>query len=560
MRAKISVRDSSFALVVGTAASLTVAKLVGAVLNPLHFRPSTPHDDALYVRRAVQMMDGHWAGLIDQYTFMRGPLYPLYLAVVGRSGLPLSVVEQLLICAASLWIAYEATGIIGGSRRTTAGLYLVVLVFPFQETWSGSHVIRDNLVHILLLVAIALGFRAWRDPRLRSLVAFCLSLGALSIAREDALWLAPATVVVVYLHSRRMLRVKGKAPVALALICALVAMVGPQLAVVALNAREGLPARTLFDDEHFGRAHRALARYVNDGSSSPFTFTVELQDHVAAASPAYARVAPAMARWRDSAGVLEVDYFRFGLADGLYDTGVIDERRDRNELLDSIADEVGDLCEADARPACHAFTGPVPLGVVRARDVVAAAGRPFADPAVLFRVDVARDERAADSGPVAIVRDFENVSNQRPHGGSLSGDGALIVYRDDRGIAWWSNRVLLAIAAVTVPMVRVAGLLAGVVLARDRKFSVLVAGLVLVGAAYLRAAQVALATRFSMAYYGHFYLQSSALLLHVAASLWLVAVVRERDYASATSRRVITFRHRVSSAPSKIDNTRASTK
>ena len=60
---------------------------------------------------------------------------------------------------------------------------------------------------------------------------------------------------------------------------AFLAMVGPQVLVIDLDAHYGLPARTLFDDKQFGRAHQALARYVNDGSSSPFTFTAELQDH-----------------------------------------------------------------------------------------------------------------------------------------------------------------------------------------------------------------------------------------------------------------------------------------
>jgi hypothetical protein len=529
MRAKLEASRSSFDAITAVAAALTVAKLVGAALNPLHFRPLTPHDDALYVRRAVQMMQGHWAGVVDQYTFMRGPLYPLYLAIVGRSGLPLSIVEQLLICAASFWVAREIARFVGNGPRTTAGVYILVLLFPFQETWSGSHLIRDNLMHVALLAVIALGFTAWRDPRYRSLLWFCLALGAMSILREDSLWLAPAAVAVIFTHARRVLTTGGVRRVVPLLLVAFVAMIGPQVGVVALNAHYGLPARTLFDDKHFARAHQALARYVNDGSSSPFTFTAELQDHVAQSSPAYERVAPVMARWRDTSGVLEVDYFRFGLADALYEAGVIGERRERNALLDDIADEVAALCEHERRPACHAFTGPVPMGVVRARDVVHAAARPFADPATLFTVDVARDKSAADAGPVAIVDDFENVSNQNPPGASLSADGEQVVYSDARGFAWWWDRVLLAIAAVAMPVLRVAGLAAGVVLVRRRCTTTVVAGLVLLGAAFLRAAQVALATRFSMAYYGQFYLQSSALLLHIATTLWLVAVVRLRQ-------------------------------
>ena len=537
MRSKLEAGLASFDVVTGCALALTVAKVVGAALNPLHFRPLTPHDDALYVGRAVQMMQGHWVGVLDQYTFMRGPLYPLYLAVVGRTGVPLSIVEQLLICGASFWVAREIGRFLGNGRKTIAGVYLLVLMFPFQETWSGSHVVRDNLVHVALLVLIALGFAAWRDPRYRSLLWFCLALGAMSILREDALWLAPAAVVVIYLHARRVLAASGARRAAPLLLVALLAMIGPQVAVIALNAHYGLPARTLFDDKHFGRAHQALARYVNDGSSSPFTFTAALQDHVAQSSAAYARVAPAMARWRDTAGVLEVDYFRFGLADALYDAGVIGERRDRNALLDAIADELGVLCEQEERPACHAFTGPVPLGVVRARDVIHSAGRPFADPAVLFTVDVARDKSAADAGRIAIVRDFENISNQHPRGASPSADGEQVLYSTSRGFGWWWDRVLLAIAAVAMPVVRVAGLASGVVLVRRRCTGPVVAGLVLLGMAYLRAAQVALATRFSMAYYGQFYLHSSALLLHVSTVLWLVALVRLRRNGSAASPR-----------------------
>jgi hypothetical protein len=234
-----------------------------------------------------------------------------------------------------------------------------------------------------------------------------------------------------------------------------------------------------------------------------------------------------MARWRDTAGVLEVDYFRFGLADALYDAGVIGDREGRDALLDSIADEVSALCEAEGRPACHAFTGPVPMGVVRARDIAAAARHPLGHLGELFTVDVARDTSAADAGPLAIVQDFEDVSNQHPSGASLSADGEQVLYSSSRDVAWWWWRVMLAIAAVAMPLVRVVGLVAAVVLVRRHRTAPLVAGFVLLGTAYVRAAQVALATRFSMAYYGQFYLQSAALLLHVATVLWLVAAVTE---------------------------------
>ena len=237
MRSKLEAGLASFDILIGCAVALTVAKVVGAALNPLHFRPLTPHDDALYVRRAVQMMQGHWVGVLDQYTLMRGPLYPLYLAFVGRTGLPLSIVEQLLICGASFWVAREIGRFLGDDRRMIAVVYVLVLMFPFQETWSGSHMIRDNLVHVALLCLIALGFTAWRDPRFRSLLLFCLALGMMSILREDALWLAPAAVVVIYLHARRVLATSGVRRVAPLLVATLVAMIAPQAAVIDIETK-----------------------------------------------------------------------------------------------------------------------------------------------------------------------------------------------------------------------------------------------------------------------------------------------------------------------------------
>ena len=163
MRSKLEAGLASIDVVIGCALELKLDNVVGAALNPLHFRPLTPHDDALYVRRAVQMMQGHWVGVLDQYTLMRGPLYPLYLAFVGRTGLPLSIVEQLLICGASFWVAREISRFLDDDRRMTAGVYVLVLMFPFQETWSGSHMIRDNLVHTTTIPR--LGTRLRQPPR-----------------------------------------------------------------------------------------------------------------------------------------------------------------------------------------------------------------------------------------------------------------------------------------------------------------------------------------------------------------------------------------------------------
>ena len=57
----------------------------------------TPHDDYLFVRLAKSILNGEWLGPYDQLTLVKGPVYPLFLAVAHHTGLPLLFVQQLLM-------------------------------------------------------------------------------------------------------------------------------------------------------------------------------------------------------------------------------------------------------------------------------------------------------------------------------------------------------------------------------------------------------------------------------------------------------------------------------
>jgi hypothetical protein len=76
---------------------------------------------------------------------------------------------------------------------------------------------------------------------------------------------------------------------------------------------------------------------------------------------------------------------------------------------------------------------------------------------------------------------------------------------------------------VLSPAIRIAGLLAGILLAVRRQWRLLGVGAVLLATAWIRASQVALATHFRIGDFDFHYVQPAATLVHVTALIWLGA-------------------------------------
>ena len=116
-------------------------------------------DDRLYLRAASYLAQGRWLGPFDQYTLLKGPGYPAFVAAMYRSGVPLKVGEQLthLLAAAAValcvWVA---------SRRSVLALavYVALALDPVNfDTWA-SRATRDSWYSSLTLLLIATVFLA----------------------------------------------------------------------------------------------------------------------------------------------------------------------------------------------------------------------------------------------------------------------------------------------------------------------------------------------------------------------------------------------------------------
>src|SRR5262249_889025 len=58
------------------------------------------HDDRLFLSLAASILEGKWLGPYYQLTLSKGPMYPIWIALVFLTGVPLFTAQHLLYAAA----------------------------------------------------------------------------------------------------------------------------------------------------------------------------------------------------------------------------------------------------------------------------------------------------------------------------------------------------------------------------------------------------------------------------------------------------------------------------
>lgn len=172
-----------------------------AVQLPMWIFAQGRHDDALFVRLGREISEGRWLGAYDQYTLMKGPGYPLFLAGNAWLGLPISFTHAILHCAAAGaagWLVAQ----VGRSRRLGIAAGLCLLLLPVSIAPPLRRLFRDAIYAEQVVMALVLWGAAFcvarsRGARVAAGALAGLWTGWVWLSREEGVWLLPMLVVGV---------------------------------------------------------------------------------------------------------------------------------------------------------------------------------------------------------------------------------------------------------------------------------------------------------------------------------------------------------------------------
>jgi hypothetical protein len=326
------------------------------------------YDDRWFLERAGSILAGSWLGEYDHMTLIKGPGYPLWVALCGALRLPLLPAQQglyALACVAAVW----ALAPVVRAPMARAAMFVVLLFNPMTYAWDiGTRAAREGIYPALALLVFATVAGVVLRPDApfarRTVLAV---LGGVAIAffwftREEGLWITPLLVAGVVAVIRQGRRGWALAAVAAAAFAATYGSV-----MIANGVRYGVFEVVEFKERSFLRAYASLVAVRAETPEAHLPVPREVRERVYAVSPAFAELGahlegPSGQHWA-SRGDLRDATFMWALreavaAAGYYRRGPAAAR----EYYDRLSAEIDRARRArllDARPARASLVPPI---------------------------------------------------------------------------------------------------------------------------------------------------------------------------------------------------------
>lgn len=327
-------------------------------------------DDFLFLNLAHHLQSGAWLGPYDELTLIKGPVYPIWIALVSTLQLPLLPAQQVFHAAACLLAVYALRTVIP-NQWARLGLIAVLLFDPATYESTSQRVIREGIYPALSLMVVVCAIEiARRTPMSRARLAtwtaaLGLFLGLFWLTREEGPWLLPTVVVLLGFAAYQTLRLRtADARIRAATIVVAPALIaaGCFATVAVINWRHyGVATVVELKAPWFKRAYGALSRVGPDNYINMVPVPKPSRELAYGASPAFAELRASIDGPVDAeTGVENFTLARFGEMTGTWfiwafrdAAAMAGHHRSLPEArayYERLATEIGDACEEGRIP------------------------------------------------------------------------------------------------------------------------------------------------------------------------------------------------------------------
>lgn len=182
----------------GIAVFAVVMFLWLALRTPIAVQPSMQHDAGLFMALGQRLAAGEWLGPYSQFTLMKGPGYPVFLAINAWLGLPVGLSHAAFQCAAIalfFWVFARTT-----NMRNLA-LFGFVFTLWAPAPYLLSEIERSGIyAGETLLVLATLYYALFGELPPKGRLGWALLSGLLTgwlvLTREEGVWIVPGIAII----------------------------------------------------------------------------------------------------------------------------------------------------------------------------------------------------------------------------------------------------------------------------------------------------------------------------------------------------------------------------
>ncbi|MFC5527005.1 hypothetical protein ACFPPA_14795 [Rhodanobacter ginsengisoli] len=147
-----------------------------------------------------QLAAGKWLGIYSQFTLMKGPGYPLFLAINSWLGLPVGLSHAAFQCAAIALFFWVFARLASMPNLALCGfIFTLWAPAPYLERIMRDAIYPGETLLVLGTLCYALFAELPPKTRLKWALLSGLFTGWLALTREEGVWIAPGvTIIVLY--------------------------------------------------------------------------------------------------------------------------------------------------------------------------------------------------------------------------------------------------------------------------------------------------------------------------------------------------------------------------
>lgn len=258
-----------------------IIRLVLTSNIPIIALPRQIYDDGMMVDMAVNIRAGNWLGNYTSDVLVKGPFFPILLAVINFFGCSYINVMNVIYVLACIYFVYTIKE--GLKSKISLGfVYLLLLFNPVSYAfWTLQRVYRNGITLAQVLIIIGSMFACYqrREKKASSMLPFAiiggLTLASLWLTREDGIWILPFILVVITLliisilfQNRKDKKIQWNRKVITKLIVAILPMLILIISLQAVKlvnyANYGIYAYNEINDGYFGKVIKTMYRVKTD--------------------------------------------------------------------------------------------------------------------------------------------------------------------------------------------------------------------------------------------------------------------------------------------------------
>ena len=268
--------------------------------QPLFAIGRSPHDDRLFLTLASYLLKGEWLGPYDSLTLVKGPFFPLWIAITFSLKIPLLLSGQILYAVSCLVLTHSLKPLF--KKDVSIILFFAILLFnPASYDASLTRVSREAIYPALSVLVTACAFGVFfsdGDDRKKTWpwkIGLGITFASFWLTREEGVWVIPFLFFMVCCKAMLAYQSRNFRKVWFSFKPWLTSFMISSMLIISVNVLNyvhyGVFAKTEMETHSFKAAYGALSRVKPAKPIRYVPVTKETRRRIYEVSPAFKELA-----------------------------------------------------------------------------------------------------------------------------------------------------------------------------------------------------------------------------------------------------------------------------